>query len=466
MEIFKKIFNQYFEMKKTAFFLIFLVFPLFSSLQAVQDKSAGNQASPSRAEILSKKYFREGMDFFQKNDWPAAAGFFEKSVQENPGFAAGYEAWGRAKLYAGNLDHALELSQKAVSLNPGLAEAYANLAAIYQKRGVWLKGLDAGKKAIELNPNLARAHYHLGLLYFEQGLPEEAVKEYTKVVELAPNFSHIHLDLGRAYGAVDYPDLEMQEYQKAVEESPDKAAAHRYLAFAHYRKKDYAAALRECLNSLQKDPRHDETYFYLGNIYREMQQPAKALAAYRKAVSLNPESMEAHRALAPLAIRRRQVFTAIHSYGKILKASPENFKDYPDLAYAYQLAGWTDKAIETWKQVFAQETPPNDLDVVYFNLGMLYRNKKEWDKAIEAYKKAIELQPKQPDYHVALSVAYCAKGLAKPAMDEYRQGFALKAPNILNLFKYLEATCPENPQAGKKTPDLKTRLEQAKTRES
>ena len=72
------------------------------------------------------------MDLFQKQDWKSASGLFEKAVHANPQYAQAYEAWGRAELYAENLDHSLELSQKAIALNPSSYAPYEYLAAVYR----------------------------------------------------------------------------------------------------------------------------------------------------------------------------------------------------------------------------------------------------------------------------------------------------------------------------------------------
>ncbi len=54
-----------------------------------------------------------------------------------------------------------------------------------------------------------------------------------------------------------------------------------------------------------------------------------------------------------------------------------------------------DKAIELYKKAIAIN--PKDTSF-YYNLGLAYYEKKEYDKAIESYNKAIAINPKDADF--------------------------------------------------------------------
>jgi len=78
--------------------------------------------------------------------------------------------------------------------------------------------------------------------------------------------------------------------------------------------------------------------------------------------------------------------------------------------------GWTgslfkdnkdyDKAIESYKKVI--ELNPKYADA-YNNMGLAYGSKKDYDKAIESYKKAIELNPKDAEIYNSMGIAYGSK---------------------------------------------------------
>ena len=63
---------------------------------------------------------------------------------------------------------------------------------------------------------------------------------------------------------------------------------------------------------------------------------------------------------------------------------------YTNLGSAYRRQGNLDGAIEAYQK--AIELDPDDAEA-YFNLGVAYRNQGKLDESIQAYKRAIELDP-------------------------------------------------------------------------
>jgi len=58
--------------------------------------------------------------------------------------------------------------------------------------------------------------------------------------------------------------------------------------------------------------------------------------------------------------------------------------------------------------------------VDYYNVGNQYVNKSEWPRAIEAYQKAIDLNPKDSDAYFGLGYAYEGSGEIEKAIDAYK----------------------------------------------
>jgi tetratricopeptide (TPR) repeat protein len=76
-----------------------------------------------------------------------------------------------------------------------------------------------------------------------------------------------------------------------------------------------------------------------------------------------------------------------------------------------------DEAITEWNQV--RELEPNNIGI-YNELGICYKNKGLFDKAIAAYKVAILQDPKDPVYHANLARTYYLKGLLKDGIKEFK----------------------------------------------
>jgi len=65
--------------------------------------------------------------------------------------------------------------------------------------------------------------------------------------------------------------------------------------------------------------------------------------------------------------------------------------------------------------------------MAYNNLGIVYYNQGKVEGAIEAFRRAIELNPGDPDPHNNLGIAYGKMGLYQDAYREIKKARALKA---------------------------------------
>ena len=61
--------------------------------------------------------------------------------------------------------------------------------------------------------------------------------------------------------------------------------------------------------------------------------------------------------------------------------------------------------------------------------GLEYAGEKEYDKALDSFKKAIELDKSNPEFHYYLGVSYFHKGMIEEAEAAYMSGLAQKPGN-------------------------------------
>lgn len=77
----------------------------------------------------------------------------------------------------------------------------------------------------------------------------------------------------------------------------------------------------------------------------------------------------------------------------------------------------------------------------YYNLGIAYAKKRRYQKAIEAYQKAIELNPGSPEVHANLGNAYLKMGCRDGALEQYNlletmdSEWADKLLRLINQFR-------------------------------
>ena len=80
--------------------------------------------------------------------------------------------------------------------------------------------------------------------------------------------------------------------------------------------------------------------------------------------------------------------------------------------------------------IFSRNSENNDLDH-QISLGEKYLSEEQYDEAIRALKKAIEIDPNNPDLYLLLSEAYLGKGDESNAILTLQQGYEITASAML-----------------------------------
>ncbi|PKL30723.1 hypothetical protein CVV43_05535 [Candidatus Saccharibacteria bacterium HGW-Saccharibacteria-1] len=147
----------------------------------------------------------------------------------------------------------------------------------------------------------------------------------------------------------------LPELQKAVSADNNSAAAHKNYAVALYVTGNYEAAKNEYEAAVKLDGKDSTTYNNLGNTYRDLGKYDKAKTAYEKAFEISPTSINPYVNLANI-----QLYTlndnnaAIATYQKALKAMPNNNQISLLLGIAYEKAGKTTEAKQTYQDILTR----------------------------------------------------------------------------------------------------------------
>lgn len=100
----------------------------------------------------------------------------------------------------------------------------------------------------------------------------------------------------------------------------------------------------------------------------------------------------------------------------------KTYLDYFILGNTYHEQKEYDKAIEAYQKAIILN--PND-DAAYNNIGNVYSQKGEYDKAIKAYQKSIELNPNDNVVYTNMGIAYGRKEEYDKAIDVYKKAIEL-----------------------------------------
>lgn len=148
----------------------------------------------------------------------------------------------------------------------------------------------------------------------------------------------------------------------------------------------------------QKDAQH----VYDGNQYYNSAKTLESTQMYREALKINPHNAKAHFNLGNSLYRNAQE----------IKKSKQNFiqggkKVTPDSLAALVF----EEAAQSFAQVANSVSDKDTLHRAWHNIGNCYLQKKDYQQAVDAYKKALKLDPK--DEETRYNLAYALKHVPK-----------------------------------------------------
>jgi len=187
------------------------------------------------------------------------------------------------------------------------------------------------------------------------------------------------------------PDAAIPFYQAALKIRPAASSQLHYrMAQIYYQNKDLNASEKELQQVLKASPNDEQLLNDLGTIRLELHRTEDARQTYTQLLALNPQSAEAHAGLGSIAFEQLNFALALKEYQQAADLSPR-------------------------------------LPEVYSKQGDCLLRLKQFDQAITAFRKEIEVSGDDPATERSLAEAYKAKGMTPQADAALQQADKLKA---------------------------------------
>lgn len=179
--------------------------------------------------------------------------------------------------------------------------------------------------------------------------------------------------------------------------------------------------------AIDRNPNLPEVYANLGSLYSQLKQWEKAIAACEKAISLSPNFAEAYRQLARIWTQLQKRETATEYWYQAFKIEPNwaTAEEHVSLGNNLVEHEKFDRAIECYSQ--AIQIDPT-LSIAYHNLGEMLFREKRWEDAIANYRKAIEINPNAFESYHSLGKSWAAQGELDRAIACHRKSIEIN-PN-------------------------------------
>jgi len=242
-------------------------------------------------------------------------------------------------------------------------------------------------------------------------------------------------------------------FREAVEAEPEDAERHETFAKILYRLEEYDDALVEAGQALALEPSRMESHLVRFNVHDSRGDLEQAKIVLEAAQQAKPDDMRILSRLGYVARGSGDIEGAIAAYTRVTELVSDNAEAWLALADLHAEAGRLAESEAAYAKVV--EIDPDGAHQTYYNLGATIikrNNRSESDtrRAIEAFRKALELKP---DYGLAArELAFALIGLTdRDGAREVLQTFVDKNPSSSETpgFKKLLQSLGPVAQAGR-----------------
>jgi tetratricopeptide (TPR) repeat protein len=310
------------------------------------------------------------------------------------------------------LDLAIAEFEKIVALQPASVEDRMVLGQLYNVKHQPEKAELQFKSAQQIEPESEDVILNLASLYKESGDVRNAVK----VIEAVPvndRTAKMEFALGAAYEELKQPKDAIAAYQRSADMDPGDLRNIDALAQALLGNNQFDDALKLYQDLAQADSENPDPLVHIAEIQRRQGKYEDALATVKKARKLDPTSLEAGynegqildilgRFDEAAASYEAMVDLTSHANGAYNNEEKNNRAIFLErLGAIYHEENKTDQAIAAYQKMIEMG---GDIAVRGYQGEVdTYRDARQYDKAIDVARKAVEANPTDRDLKLMLA---------------------------------------------------------------
>ncbi len=258
------------------------------------------------------------------------------------------------------------------------------------------------------HPLDANAYWNRGKLEALQKKYTRAEKDFTETVKIDSTKDKYYNSLADAEFVLGHTRESKAAFEKCIVLNPANTDALLKLGEIYFYVKKYKDAIELTDKALRINVHLAKAYFMKGMIFLEVHDTTKAISSLQTAIEQNSSYFDADIQLGLIYSRKGSIH-AVDYFNAALNADPHSVEPYYDKGMFYQTKGDYDNAINSYTQLL-------QLDSTYkfalYNLGFIYYlNGKDYKKGIYYFSKAIKSD-------TSYTMAYYARGNCYQEMND------------------------------------------------
>lgn len=317
-----------------------------------------------------------------------------KKLAQTPSDAELNANIGAIKQAQGDLETALSYYGKAEQINPSNITTRLNVGTLFQQRKEYAKAIKSYDSVLSLYPNNTQALLYKAQVYSEMGDKKQALELYKKVLTLDPANMIAKSEVTEVMKATLSP-AELTDYL-AKNGRETELYDH---AYQLHKQNNLQEAINAYKAVIEKNSSNVDAYVNLAICYAAVNNYSDAINILSSAKSKFPtnnlvlktlqdvqkDDISTKLAKASECYENKDYKKAIQEY---LTVVPETESSMLGVAASYQALNDFNSAIEYYKK--AERLNPKNAQIPYY-IGYLYSEQKNWTLAESYLNKAVQL---------------------------------------------------------------------------
>ena len=325
------------------------------------------------------------------------------------------------------------LAQSLQKLSAANEHTWLHIGSMSETVGELDRAVNAYENALRNNPYSVRALTQLASLCRLREQFPKAIEYFQRILNMDGNNGEVWGALGHCYLMLDDLPKAYNCYQQALMHLPSPKEPKLWygigILYDRYGSFDHA---EEAFTSvLTMDPQFEkanEIYFRLGIIYKQQGKHEMSMRCFRSILKNPPRPLsetDIQFQIGHVYEFQGEYDKAKESYESVLQSSPNHAKVLRQLGWLYhQTNSFTsqEKAVELLETSIKIE--PNDSQSWYL-LGRCYMAQKDHTKAYESYQQAVYKDGGNPIFWCSIGVLYYQIGQFRDALDAYTRAIRI-----------------------------------------
>ncbi len=328
----------------------------------------------------------------------------------------------------GKTDEAIEFYRRALKFNSSDPIIYRNLSIAHRNKKDYPAAQEAIERAISLDPGNTKNRVLFGNILFEQRKYDDARRLYQDALSRDPENASALYNLGISLLRSGDRVSAMEYLKKAGDADKLGKVAHMSyskLGSLYSTMQDYDTAEKYLKMAVSVDPTDPVDRYNLGLVHLKRNDKEKALGEFLKAHELAKNDAKVLEGLGEAYFALREYDKSLEAYNRLAGAGNRDARLLSRIAEIYYEKGELDSAYDYYKKITAMEPASENARIAYINMGNIMDDARRYEEAIESYKKALIISPKDDSALYNLGIAYKHAGRPELAIEVWKKAAEL-----------------------------------------